>query len=359
MVGYMEVKINDLLEIYEKDIKKNTKNKKRIYNFELNKMINIVNAKEKLETKNVICKYNIFIITKPKCRVIMSHSITDKLVNHYITKHILIPKLEKYLDDRICATRKNKGLIYAFNMFKNYLRICNIKYNNFYMLKIDISKYFYSIDHEVLKKLIKDKLTSEEYEIVSKVIDSTNYSYINKKIINIMKKTNINDLPLYYNGKGLSIGLMSNQFLAIYYTNNLIHYIVHVLGLKYTCIYMDDIVCVHHDKKYLYKCLELIKYELENTYKLKLNVKKTKITSINEGVSFIGYRFKKVNNKIKINILKSSIKRIKKRVKEVKYLLNNNLISINSAYSSINGYLNRYKYDKYKIERIIKLYFDE
>lgn len=56
MVGYMEVKINDLLEIYEKDIKKNTKNKKRIYNFELNKMINIVNAKEKLETKNVICK---------------------------------------------------------------------------------------------------------------------------------------------------------------------------------------------------------------------------------------------------------------------------------------------------------------
>lgn len=94
-----------------------------------------------------------------------------------------------------------------------------------------------------------------------------------------------------------------------------------------------------------------------NTYKLKLNV--NKIISINEGVSFIGYRFKKVNNKIKINILKSSIKSIKKRVKEVKYLLNNNLISINSAYSSINGYLNRYKYDKYKIEKIIKLYFEE
>lgn len=83
-----------------------------------------------------------------------------------------------------------------------------------------------------LKKLIKDNLTSEEYEIVSKVIDSSNYDYINKEIINNMKKININDLSLYYNSKGLSIGLMSNQFLAIYYTNNLIHYIVHVLGLN-------------------------------------------------------------------------------------------------------------------------------
>lgn len=78
----MEVKMDDLISIYDNDIKKKTKNKKRIYNFELNKMINILNAKEKLEKGNVICKYNIFIITKPKCRVIMSQNITDKLVNH-------------------------------------------------------------------------------------------------------------------------------------------------------------------------------------------------------------------------------------------------------------------------------------
>ena len=176
----MEVKMDDLMSIYDNDIKKKTKNKKRIYNFELNKMINILNAKEKLEKGNVICKYNIFIITKPKCRVIMSQNITDKLVNHYIAKNILIPKLSKYLDNRNCATRKDMGLSYAFNMFKDYLRIFNIKYNN-----------FYSIDHKVLKSLLISKLNEEEYDLISKVIDSTNYNYINDKGIFKNKSYNL------------------------------------------------------------------------------------------------------------------------------------------------------------------------
>lgn len=192
MDGYMEVKIDDLLEIYEKDIKKNTRNKKRIHNFELNKMINILNAKEKIETKNVICKYNVFIVTKPKCRVIMSHSITDKLVNHYITKHILIPKLDKYLDIRNCATRKNMGYAYAIKILIKYLEE-NKKDGKFYVLRIDISKYFYSIDHNVLKSLLIDKLDSDEYQIISDIIDSTNYSYINEDITIIKNNILISD----------------------------------------------------------------------------------------------------------------------------------------------------------------------
>ena len=355
----MEVKMDDLMSIYDNDIKKKTKNKKRIYNFELNKMINILNAKEKLEKGNVICKYNIFIITKPKCRVIMSQNITDKLVNHYIAKNILIPKLSKYLDNRNCATRKDMGLSYAFNMFKDYLRIFNIKYNNFYILKIDISKYFYSINHKVLKSLLISKLNEEEYDLISKVIDSTNYNYINDNIIKLRDKYKLKDIPLYKDGVGLSLGLMTNQFLAIFYLHKLHHYMVHNLRLKYFIIYMDDYYIVHHDKKYLDECLDKIKYILDNEYKLKINLKKTKIVSIYEGVSFLGFRFKKVNNKIKINILDSSIYRIKKRVKEVKYLLVNNKIPIGRAYSSINGYLNRYNYDKDKIKKIVDYYFKE
>lgn len=57
--------------------------------------------------------------------------------------------------------------------------------NDFKIVKIDISKYFYSIDHDALKELLKDKLNEEEDKIVSSIIDSTNESYINKIIINI------------------------------------------------------------------------------------------------------------------------------------------------------------------------------
>ena len=70
-----------------KEIRKNLKNKNRIYNFEKNKMEYIYYAKYLLENKLYNGgTYNVFIITKPKVRVIMSMNMIDKLINHYITK---------------------------------------------------------------------------------------------------------------------------------------------------------------------------------------------------------------------------------------------------------------------------------
>ena len=37
----------------------------------------------------------------------LSINIKDKIINHYVSRFILIPKLDKYLDIRNCATRKN------------------------------------------------------------------------------------------------------------------------------------------------------------------------------------------------------------------------------------------------------------
>lgn len=76
----------------------------------------------------------------------------------------------------------------------------NKKYESFYFLKLDIYKYFYSIDHNVLKSLLIDKLDSGEYNIVCNIIDSTNRSYINKYISKYIDK--YPDIIRYENGKG-------------------------------------------------------------------------------------------------------------------------------------------------------------
>ena len=129
---------DDILKIYNDEIRKRVKNKKRINEF------------EKYKTTH---KYNIFLIRYPKYRIIMSQSIYDKIINHYVSKYILEPKLTKYLDIRNTATRKNMGSSYAINLLNKYIEINKRKYTNFYILKIDLSKYFYSIDHQVLKEL--------------------------------------------------------------------------------------------------------------------------------------------------------------------------------------------------------------
>mgnify|MGYP000106922245 FL=1 len=151
------ISLDNLLLIYEKEISKNIKNKKKLYDFEINKMQYIENIIYMLNNGYVGHNhYNIFLIYEPKCRLVMSLSVKDKVINHFVTRYILEKKLTKYLDDRNVATRKGMGTDYAVKLVIKYMNKLKQKYDKFYVLKLDISKYFYSIDHEVLKNLMKE-----------------------------------------------------------------------------------------------------------------------------------------------------------------------------------------------------------
>ncbi len=355
-----ELNIKNVLDIYENEISKNVKNKKKLYYFDINKIQNINSIINMLKVSNVGHeKYNIFVIHEPKERLIMSLSVKDKVINHFVTKYILEKKLSKYLDDRNVATRKNKGTDYGIRLVKKYLNIMKNKYDDFYALKIDISKYFYSIDHNVLKKLLIDKLNNYEYEVICKIINTTNKKYINETIAKIRRKYNY-DIPDYFNNKGLPIGNMTSQFLSIFYLNELDHFIVHNLKLKYYVRYMDDFIIINNDKKRLKEALKIIEYKLNKEYKLNLNKKKTSIINVKHGFSFLGYVFKIKDKKVIIKVRNESIKKIKKRVKAVKYLLKTKKIDYYNAFCTIMTYSNSYKYCKNnKINKIINRYFYE
>ena len=115
----MKVLISDIKKVYEEEIKKNVKNKRKIFNFEKNKIEYLIDIKNKLEKGDYDGgKYNIFLVYKPKIRIVMSQSIYDKIINHYVARFILIPKLNKYLNERNCATRKDMGTSYAIKLLK-------------------------------------------------------------------------------------------------------------------------------------------------------------------------------------------------------------------------------------------------
>ena len=97
----MQVSLKDLKIIYEEEIRKNVKNRKKIFKFENQKLEYLINIKYVLENNLYDGgRYNIFLIYKPKLRVVMSQSIYDKVINHYVSRFILIPKLEKYLNNK-------------------------------------------------------------------------------------------------------------------------------------------------------------------------------------------------------------------------------------------------------------------
>lgn len=351
----MQVKLADLKLIYDEEIKRNVRNKKRLLEFEKYKMEYLSEAKYILENNLYNGgTYNIFLVYKPKIRVVSSQSIYDKIINHYVARFILMPKFDKYLSNRNCATRKNMGTSYAIRLLKKDIESYK-KYEAFYFMKLDIKKFFYTLDHEVIKNILKSKLNSEELNLASNILDSTNKSYVNIIIEKYERKLNIS-LPKYNFGKGLPIGNMTSQYLAILYLSKLHHYITNNLHLKFVN-YMDDYIIIHESKDYLKYCLKIIEEKLNKDYKLELNKSKTMIVNANNGISFLGYNFK-VNNKKTIVKLNSNAKRnIKKGIKRSNYLYKNGLITFNSYFCSIESYKNNYIFaNKNKIRHIIEKY---
>ena len=184
-------------------VKKNTKNKEKINKFEENLSINVLKIIYLIKNYQVN-KYNMFIVYEPKKRLILSLNLYDKVINHMVA-NILYDVLDKSLIDSNVAVRKNKGTAYALKLVKKYLA----EYHNYYVLKCDIAKYFYNIDHNILKRSLRNKIKDEKFlNLVDKIIDSTNQEYI------ISKAHEMGFDYVNYH-KGISIGCFTSQILAI------------------------------------------------------------------------------------------------------------------------------------------------
>ena len=84
----MNVCLKDIRSVYEEEIKKNVKNKRKIFEFEKNKLEYLIDIKRVLENGEYNGgKYNIFLVYKPKVRVVMSTSVYDKIINHYVARY--------------------------------------------------------------------------------------------------------------------------------------------------------------------------------------------------------------------------------------------------------------------------------
>lgn len=345
--------VDNIIEMTDIVLSK-VRNKKRKEEFILHKMEHIANIKKRLESKNIeFSEYNIFLITDPKCRVILSQELEDKIINHLIAQYLLINVFEPMYIDSMCATRIGRGTSYAINLMKKYINQIKLKYNNFYILKMDIKKYFYNIDHEVLKKIIKDNIKDiDALNILNMIIDSTNSDYINKEIIKLKEERikslknykdirETRDIPIYQYGKGVGIGDMSSQAFGLIYVLELCRYIKEELHIKYFINFMDDFVLIHEDKQYLKNCLIKIKEKMLNEYKLELN-KKTRIYSIKEGVEFLGFRFILKNNKLILKLRNKTKIKVKNEIKVLKQLRDYKYINekkYNMVLASIKGHL--------------------
>lgn len=265
------------------EVCRNTKNKRRVENLKQYKNVYISRVYKVLSEKNyTVGSYHKFIIYEPKKRQIVSQNMQDKIINHLVARYILYPALLPCLLDINVASRKNMGTSEGIRLAQSFRNKCDIKYKDYYILKCDISKFFASINHDILKGKLKRRIKDKyALKIVFDIIDS--------------------------NDEGLYIGSMTNQILAIFYLNDMDHFIKETLKIKYYVRYQDDFLLFHPSKQYLKCCLTEISKFLEKE-KLILN-SKTRIYKNTNNFLFLGRnksgkysRYRNVKRKLKLKM---------------------------------------------------------
>lgn len=346
-------------------IKNKSHNKNKIMLFMRYKNCYLYDILEKLRNNSYsFSNYHIFLIHEKKYRIIMSESVSDKIVNQMVSYFILLPSFNCLIEENI-ATRSGKGSSYGYRLFEKYVNDIGTN-KNIYVLRIDIKKYFYNISHVILLSMLERRIKDKKaINILKKIIDLTDNDYVNNKInsliskeinrINYLKTSSnekiklINELrsiPLYRNGYGLSIGCLTNQLLACFFLNDIDHIIKEELNCSRYIRYMDDLYLISDDKGYLKCCFDRIRDEL-NRIELDIN-NKSGIYRLKDGVSFLGYTYTITSNKLLVRYDNSTIKKIRRKIN---YLYDNDFVSYYSSISSYKGYFIRCNtnlfFDKY------------
>jgi len=212
--------------------------------------------------------YQQFRITDPKARVISKSSIRDRLLHHAIYR-ILYPNFDTTFVYDSYSCRNNKGTHKAFSRLTNLTRkISGNCTRPCFALKLDIRKFFDSIDHEILMDLLRQRIEDEQLlSLLQNIIDSFEHS------------------P----GKGMPLGNLTSQLFANIYLDPLDKFAKHKLKAKCYLRYADDFAFLSSNPDELLGYLVEVNQFLKTKLKLNIHPNKIYLRKFNWGIDYVGY----------------------------------------------------------------------
>jgi len=287
------ISTENLLEAWKEFIR-GKRQRKDVQEFGLGLMDNILELHSDLV--NHIYKhggYQAFNICDPKPRNIHKAQVRDRLLHHAIYR-ILYPFFDRIFIADSFSCRINKGTHKAIDRFRefaykagrNNTRTC-------WVLKCDIKKFFASIDHNTLIKILKEYIPDQ------------NIIWLLEEIIGSFHTGGKGDA-------GLPLGNLTSQLLVNIYMNKFDQFVKHKLKTKYYIRYADDFVILSENKTQLESLLLCIRAFFYEELKLELHPGKVSIKTLASGIDFLGWV-----NFIDHKVLRTATKkRLVKRIKE-------------------------------------------
>lgn len=331
------------------------RSKKPIVKFKIGALAHLNELYERLHSgKFRFGKYHTFYVREPKLREIQNMKYSDRIVQRAICDTVLSPYFSSKAIYDNCVCQKGKGLHFALQRFEKMLRKLIAKHGtNCYFLKCDILKYFASIPHENLKKVILSHVEDEKLKnLLRDIVDGYHTS------AEFLKKYNI--VPLGEGEKtcrGVPIGNQTSQIFGMFYLDPIDRLIKEKLRIKVYSRYMDDFVLAHPDLDFIKQVLNILHAACADLG-LALN-DKTQIFPFKNGITYLGYNYRIDENG---RILKTVKKATKRRFRQKTSLLKKAYIEgiideskVKQSYSSILGHLSHAKSAKFTKELNTKL----
>lgn len=197
---------------------------------------------------------------------------------------------------------KNRGIHRIVVDLKKYLE--KDPEGTTYCLKIDIKKFYPSINHLILKKILRRKIKDKEFlHLLDEIIDSA---------------------------EGVPIGNYLSQFFANLYLTYFDHWLKEEVKVKYYIRYADDLVILSNDKEYLHNLLIAIKFYMGLNLNLELKPNYQIFPVKSRGIDFVGYVF--YHNYIKVR------KSVKKKILKLVNRYRQHKISFDKMLTSMRSY---------------------
>jgi len=299
--------------------------------------------------------YHEFTIYEPKKRMISAAPYRDRVVHHALC-NIIEPIFERTFIFDSYACRVGKGTHRAVDRFTRFCR------RNRYVLKADIQKYFPSIDHEILKTLIRRKIRdAQTLWLIDLIIDSSNPQ---EPVIAYFPGDDL--LTPAERRRGMPIGNLTSQFFANIYLNpfdhqyvsktlnrdwqipilpldlpiqrehlrSTDHFIKEQLRCKCYIRYCDDFVVLSNDKAWLHQVKEQME-EYLISLRLKPHPRKSQVFPVKDGTDFLGYRIFPTHRRVR----RDSITRFRRRMRRLQEKYATGEVDLSHIKQSIQSWL--------------------
>jgi len=273
-----------------------------------------------------------FFVHDPKRRHIHKASVEDRIVHHLLYKFLYEIFDKTFIFDSY-SCRLEKGIHCAVARLKKFTKIVSKNYTrDCWVLKLDIKKFFDSVDHQILINLISKRIPDRDtLWRIYQVIDSFHSA------------AGID--------KGIPLGNLTSQIFANVYLNELDQFVKGKLKIKYYLRYADDFIILSQNRKFLYQCINTLKQFLKENLKLELHPSKIILRNLQWGIDFCGYI-------VLLHYLLPRTKtkrRIFAKIKNKIVVENLAVTNPDSIFQSVQSYLGYLKHaNSYKLQQTLK-----